>query len=169
VALEKGESEAASLREELRQAVTLLRDHADLMAVLTHPAVSLEQKKKIAEAVGQEQKLSDLSRRLLVLLVARERLGLLADIERIYGEIWNAHRGVITAEAVTAAPLDGAQSRALSEALQHATGHQVELQATLDPAVLGGVLINMEGRVYDGTVRGRLRALRAHLTGTGLG
>ena len=40
-----------------------------------------------------------------------------------------------------------------------------ELQARADPALVGGLLVKMAGRTYDGTVRGRLRALRQRLVG----
>jgi F-type H+-transporting ATPase subunit delta len=61
--------------------------------------------------------------------------------------------------------LDEAQTRAVAEALRKATGKDVELQTRTDPALLGGILVKMAGRTYDGTVRGRLRALRQRLVG----
>jgi F-type H+-transporting ATPase subunit delta len=62
-------------------------------------------------------------------------------------------------------PLDDGQTRAVAEALRRATGQEVELVTRADPALLGGLLVNMAGRTYDGTVRGRLRALRERLVG----
>ena len=56
-------------------------------------------------------------------------------------------------------------TRAVAEALRKATGQEVELQARADPALVGGLLVKMAGRTYDGTVRGRLRALRQRLVG----
>jgi F-type H+-transporting ATPase subunit delta len=67
---------------------------------------------------------------------------------------------------VSAAPLEPEQLTALSSALGVALGAPVDLRARVDPAVLGGVVVNAAGRTYDGTVRGRLSALRRRLAAT---
>jgi F-type H+-transporting ATPase subunit delta len=79
--------------------------------------------------------------------------------------LWNAHRGAVAAEAVTAVPLDEAQTRALVETLRRATGKEVELRSRTDAALLGGLVVRMAGRTYDGSVRGRLKSLRERLVG----
>ena len=84
-----------------------------------------------------------------------------------YAKLWNAQRGVVAAEAVSAVPLDAAQTRDVAKALGAATGREVDLPARVDPRLLGGMLVKMEGRTYDGSVRGRLLALRRTLAGTG--
>ena len=86
-------------------------------------------------------------------------------MEQSYTHQWNERRGAITAQAVTATPLDPALERRLEEAIHKTTGLTAELRAEVDPAILGGVLLKMGGRTYDGTVRGRLRALRRTLKG----
>jgi len=62
--------------------------------------------------------------------------------------------------------MDASEVHALSAAIGGGLGKQVELRQHLDPDLLGGLLLRMEGRVYDGSVRGRLRALRERLAGT---
>mgnify|MGYP006782108445 CR=1 FL=1 len=49
------------------------------------------------------------------------------------------------------------------KALARLSGKDVELRSELDPKVIGGVLVRAAGKSYDGTVRGRLRALRSRL------
>src|SRR6185503_18292867 len=100
-----------------------------------------------------------LLRRLLLLLAARERLDVLPDVERLYTREWNARRGVMEAEALSVLPLSDAQRGALQAALRRLSGQEVELTTALAPEILGGLVVRMEGRVYDGSVRGRLRAL----------
>lgn len=162
VALQQGEAEA--LRRDLREAAALLAAQKDLRRALEHPALPAESKKKLVEAVWRGQG-SKILARLLALLAERGRMELLPAIEGHYGALWNAHRGVVAAEAVAAVPLDEGQTRAVAEALRRATGKDVELQTRADPALLGGLLVKMAGRTYDGTVRGRLRALRQRLVG----
>src|SRR6185436_13465938 len=107
----------------------------------------------------------ELVRRLVMLLAQRERLGVLGEVERAYAQLWNAHRGVVDAEALTVAPLGDAEQRALTAALAKLAGREVELTATVAPEILGGLVVKMDGKVYDGSVRGKLRALRERLVG----
>ena len=159
------QAEPGALRREIHDAAALLASHKGLRSALEHPALASEAKRKLVEAVWAGRTTSPLLARLLGLLVDKGRIGLLAAIEESFGALWNAHRGVVAAEAVSAVPLDEAQTRAVTEALRRATGKDVELQARADPALLGGLLVNMAGMTYDGTVRGRLRALRQRLAG----
>jgi F-type H+-transporting ATPase subunit delta len=152
-----------SLRRELQGAVALLAGSPDLTAVLSHPGVGAEGRKKVAAAVWGRAKASPLFRRLLDMLVERRRIGLLPLIEAAFGELWNARRGVVSAEAVGAVPLAEAETRALARALEKASGHEVELRSRVDADVLGGILVRMGGRTYDGTVRSQLKALRESL------
>jgi F-type H+-transporting ATPase subunit delta len=162
VALPQGDAE--TLRRELREAAALLASQKDLQSALEHPALPAEAKRKVVEAVWGRRG-SPVLGRLMALLAERGRIALLPAIEQSYGGLWNAHRGVVAAEAVSAVPLDENQTRAVAEALRRATGKDVELQSRADPALVGGLLVKMAGRTYDGTVRGRLRALRQRLVG----
>jgi F-type H+-transporting ATPase subunit delta len=159
----KSTSPPEALREELRSTVALLRGNPDLARVLSHPGVGAEARKKVAAAVLTRAKASPLLRRLLEMLAERRRVDLLAEIELVFSELWNAHRGVVSAEAVGAVPLGPAETKALAKALEQASGHEVELACRVDEAVLGGIVVRMGGRTYDGTVRAQLRALRESL------
>jgi F-type H+-transporting ATPase subunit delta len=150
-----------ALRRELVEAAELLEGQHDLAEALASPAVPADRKRALVEAVWREA--NPLLRRLLTLLVERGRMGLLPALAAAYGELWNAARGVVPAEATSAVPLTGEQRAQVERALGRATGRDVELTAQVDPEVLGGLLVRVGGVVYDGTVRGRLRALRERL------
>jgi F-type H+-transporting ATPase subunit delta len=161
VALQQGNAEAVGA--ELHGAVTLLSEQPELARVLANPALPPARKQGVVMAVWAEGEASPLFRRLLSLLAENGRLGALAAIDTAFGALWNAHRRVAAAEVVSAVPLDEDQERALQGALEKATGMAVEMETRLDPAVLGGVLVHVGGRSYDGTVRARLRALKERL------
>ena len=91
------------------------------------------------------------------------RLDLLPEIEAAFRAAWNAERGVVEAEAVTAVALADAQKDAIAKVLGGISGLGVDLKTRLDPKVLGGVLVKMAGKSYDGTVRGRLKAMKSRL------
>ena len=161
VALQQGNAEA--VRGELRDAVVCLSEQQELVEVLANPALPPERKKGVVLAVWSEDRTSALFRRLLGLLVENGRTLALPAIETAFASLWNAHRRVASAEVVSAVPLDKDQQDALTAALERATGMGVEIHTGTDPAVLGGVLVRIGGKSYDGTVRARLRALKERL------
>ena len=161
VALQGGSAE--TLRGELRDAAGLLAENKDLTEVLANPAISPERKKAIVLAVWAEGRGSALFRRLLSLLVDNRRIDALPAIESAFGALWNAHQHVASAEVVTAFALDAGQQGQLASALEKALGMGVEMRMTTSPAVLGGVLVRVAGKSYDGTVRASLRALKERL------
>jgi F-type H+-transporting ATPase subunit delta len=162
VALEKGDT---GLRQDLDDLGRLYVEHAELRTLLLHPTVPPEKKTAVIVALLRGRS-SDLLQRLITLLGERDRIELLPLIAKAYVRQWNARKGIVEAEAVSARELDDTEARAISAAAGRAAGgKQIELRRRVDPALMGGLLLRMEGRIYDGSVRARLRALREQLAG----
>lgn len=157
---------APAVRRELDATCEALRAHRDLAAVLTHPALAAEKKLAIVRGVFGKRLEQAPVRRLLELLAERHRFELLPEIARAFVEEWNQARGVVAAELVSAEPLDADQKRGVAQALGKLVEREVEIHSSRDASLLGGVLVRMAGRSYDGSVAGRLRALRRQLLGT---
>jgi F-type H+-transporting ATPase subunit delta len=154
-----------TVREDLETLAGVLQQHRELGGIFQNPAVGAEAKKKIATGLAAKTKATTIVRRLLDLLAVRDRLYLLPQIAEAFAEVWNAHRRVTAAEAVSAVELPPAQTAALAAALGKVAGGEVELRSQVDPRVLGGLIVRMGGKTYDGSVRGRLSALRETLLG----
>jgi len=165
VAAAEGPGAALALRDELRAFAPLVSGHAGLRRAFLHPGLGAERRRRVLAALAERVGASVLLRRLLDLLAGRDRVELLPGLVEAYAELANAARGVVSAEAVSAVALTEAQDRALAAAL----GDAVELRSGVDPALVGGLLVRMGGRTYDGTVRTRLAALRRRLAATGPG
>lgn len=166
VAAAQGDGAVLALRDELRALAPALEGHPELRAALLHPGVTSEQKRRLLAALVACGGSSALVGRLLEMLAARDRIGLLPDIVEVYAEIANAARGVVSAAVASAVPLPDDQRRALASALR-AGGADVELRATVEPELVGGLLVRTGGRTYDGSVRTRLVALKRRLAGAG--
>jgi F-type H+-transporting ATPase subunit delta len=148
---------------ELQRAVALVRERPELERVLRHPAVAADKKKRIVASVFTEARASRPVGRLLALLAERGRFECLPAVEAAYLELWNEHRQVATAEVVTAVPLAAAARRDVASALEKVIGLKVEARERVDASLIGGVVVIVGGKTYDGSVRGRLRALRQRL------
>ena len=132
---------------------------------LTSPAVSTEDKLRVIDA--EVPNLQPQTRNLLQLLLHRDRLELLPDIARAYHELLNRARGIATAQVTTAVPLDDAARVQLAARLSRYVGQRVEMQTTVDPSIIGGVVARVGDTLLDGSVRGRLEALRRRLVAQG--
>jgi F-type H+-transporting ATPase subunit delta len=157
------QGDPAAVKVDLDRLAALLHEQLELRHFLHHPAVPAEKKKAALRAIAQG--LSTPAQRLVDLLIDRQRTEILAEVARAFTRAWNAQRGVVEAEAVSARPLEENERQDILAAVEKATGRKVELSAVVDPALVGGVLLRMEGRVYDGSVRSRLAALRERLAG----
>lgn len=162
---------ADAVRSELRAIDDLVSEHWELGTLLVNPAVKAARKQAILDEVldraagDAKEPAAQLARRLAAVLIQRDRFALFSTIADVFTELWNEERGVVTAQAVSAEPLDADQARAIAAAVEKTTGRKAEVTTQLDPSVIGGVKLLMGGRTYDGTVKAQLAALRRRLTG----
>ena len=77
-----------------------------------------------------------------------------------YQALYNEDHGVLAVRCMSAVPLTDGQAKRLTERLERLTGKRVELTCALDPACLGGLRLDYDGRRLDDTVRHRLDAMR---------
>ena len=89
-----------------------------------------------------------------------------ADCCKAYREQYNQDNGILPVKAVTAVPLTQAQSQKLCRKLEQITGKAVELTNVIDPACMGGVRLDYDGKRIDGTVSNRLQSVGALLKNT---
>ncbi|WP_421837766.1 F0F1 ATP synthase subunit delta [Novosphingobium sp.] len=142
-----------------------VRESDDLAALLKNPEVSRDAAAKTIDAVADYLKLSGLTRKFLGVLAANRRLASLPDVVRAFTAIAAAARGEVTAEVTTAHPLDDAQLAALADKLKAREGRSVTVKAHVDPAILGGLVVQIGSRMIDGSIRTRLNSLAQAMKG----
>ena len=91
-----------------------------------------------------------------------------ADCAKAYRDIYNADHGILQVKAVTAVELSEDQRKRLTEKLEKLTGKSIDLSCRVDPAVLGGVRLDYDGKRVDGTVQTRLDTVSKLLKNTAL-
>ncbi len=148
-------------RTELDLAGTILEDPA-VARGLSDPTVATETREQALEA-GLKGKVSQPLLNLLHLLVQRGRIEDLPRVAAEFRRLDNIRLGITPARAVSAAPLEPADVKALTARLEQMTGGRVELSQEVDPSLLGGLVVQVGDRLIDGSVRGRLERLRNQL------
>ena len=159
VSLQDGDPDR--VERELGEFARLLAEHQTLGRALLNPAVSPARKRAVVSGVAERSGgQSPVVVRLLQMLAERGRLGLVPALLEVYRERLNAHRGIVRARITTATPLDDRRAAAIEKALGQVTGHQVRVERNVDPALVGGLVAQVGGVVYDGSVMRHLDRLR---------
>jgi len=136
------------------------------MALLESPRLPFDAKAKILSE--RLKNISPLALNLVLLLVTRDKLGIIGDTADDYQQRLDSYRGIAPAEVVTAIPLEAKDRVELAGRLGAMVGRKVVLKTTeVDPGLIGGIVARIGGKLLDGSTRSRLTALQRELAGTG--
>lgn len=142
----------------------LLEDEKALNEALMRPLHPAKERKAVVSAIAQQAGLSDVLRHFLLFLIDQRRLVAFQAIREEYERLANEASGLVTAEVVSASPLDERRQDRLRRALSDRTGHEVRLDIRVDPSLIGGAIATVGDTVFDGSLRTQLDRLRANLT-----
>lgn len=139
---------------------------ATVMPVLRSPLLSAARRGELAASLVRELKLSDLLTRFVRLLADNRRLGDLPGINEHFQRLLDRELGRLRIVLHSPTALEGTQEQQLVAAFAAVTGKSIIPHSVVDPDLLGGVVVEVDGKVYDGSVRTQLHRLAKELTGT---
>jgi F-type H+-transporting ATPase subunit delta len=164
--LEIGEANKITDRmgADLRSLAKAMKDSAELQSALTNPAIRRADRRRVIDALLSAIGAQPLTKNLVYLLLDSERLSSVPAISREVDAMIEAKSGRVTAEIISARPLEMAQLTEITVALEKLSGKKVTVTKREDETLLGGVVAKLGDRVYDGSLRTQLRNLRDELT-----
>lgn len=133
-----------------------------VQAVLLSPRVTKEAKKALL-ARALKGHAPDVFVRFLGSVVQRGRQGILAEISAAYQDIVDLKLNRVHAGVVTAHEVNPAQAKDIAASLAAAVGKAVLPHFRTDPSLLGGIVVRIGDRVFDGSLKRRLAKLRYRL------
>ena len=154
-----------AIASQLEEFHALLSGSGELRILFSTPAVTAEKKKAVLAELAQAMGLEPVTRNFLNVVIDHDRMGLLGEIAEAFEALLNERLGIAVAEVTAARPLEEAEKQELTSALAAKTGKQIRLNFSLDPSLVGGIVARVGSTIYDGSVRGQLRRLRAELVG----
>ena len=152
-----------TIHEELNELREAFRAEPRYVKLLESHALSKAERLNILDA-GFRGRVHGYVLNFMKLLLERGALGAFPDCAKYFHTRWCEAKGIVEAKVVSASPLTDKQREALCKKLGDISGRRVELIVRVDPAVMGGLRVDMEGRRYDNTIRHRLDLMRRHLT-----
>ena len=162
--LAKDERQLEIVEKDMVQLGGLLAESADLTRMVRSPVITAEGQGNAIAAIASGAGFSPFTTNFLKLLAKSRRLFALSDIIRDFRQITARHRGEITADVVSAHPLNEPQRAALEDALKGtAGGRNIRIETRVDPALLGGLVIKMGSRMIDSSLRTKLNSLKTRM------
>jgi len=133
----------------------------ELRGLLRNPQLDPRTKRAALEDLleGSDQ----LLRNFLLVLVDKNRAGKLEEIAREFERLAAEHEGVVHAELTTAVELSDSDAEELLQQIERASGQKVVATRSVDPDLIGGVVLQVGSHRLDASVRGRLERLRREL------
>ncbi len=148
---------------DLASVTKAVRGHVDLHQALRDTGLPAEKKREIMRDIFGESVTPE-ALGIVTIMVERGMTDSIGDLARVFGETAEAERGIVVAEVTTAIELDDILRAKLVKKLTDALGRPVTLRERVDESILGGIRINIAGRVLDGTVTSQLDDVRQALT-----
>lgn len=138
----------------------MVQESDDLRNLIRNPRFDREQQMRALDALAAKAGLQKLTVNFLGVLSLNRRVGALETILVSFREALQARRGETRARVESAYPLNDAQLAALRDRLGQSAGGAVSVDVTVNPELLGGMIVTIGSRMIDDSVRGKLERLR---------
>ena len=149
---------------DLARMAELLDAHPELRHALFRPLHPVKERRAVLESVCDRIGVRPEVKNFLVFLIDQRRLVDFEAIRAEYARLADEAAGRMQARVVAASDLPEGQRERLKNALARRTGREIELVVEVDPDLIGGVIANVGGVVFDGSLRTQLSQLRDSLT-----
>lgn len=150
---------------DLRALRGMLAGSEDMARLVRSPSIGRDNQGKAVDAVAKAAAFDDLTCRFLGVLAANRRLFAVDRISKAYLDELSRRRGEVTAHVTSADALSSGQVDALTDQLRKAMGAKVAVEMQVDPALLGGMIVQVGSRMVDSSLRTKLAKLQLAMKG----
>jgi F-type H+-transporting ATPase subunit delta len=151
------------VKNDIPAVVKTIQDNSDLSNFLNHPLITTLDKKEVMGQIFKDHINTNVLN-LIYLLLDRNRMFLLHAIATSFKKLFNRRFNIVEAEVITAIQIDQEHQNRIKEKLAHLLSKHVELKTTINPDIIGGVIVQLEDNVIDGSINGRLEKIKQQLT-----
>ena len=152
------------VRQEFEDFATAVGESDDLRRFLRNPQVELRTKRSALEDLLQGS--DEIFLNFVRLLLAKDRIAEVEDVYEEWTRMLARQERVLELELQTAVELSDEEAAKVVGEIEEASGRKVVATRTVDPALIGGLVVQAGSIRLDASVRGRLQQLREELTAT---
>jgi F-type H+-transporting ATPase subunit delta len=146
---------------DLKALASAIGASADLRAMLKSPVYDADAKARAIAAIADRAGASPLTKNFLGVVAKNRRLFALDGVIAAFRERLAAHRGEVSAEAISAAPLNVDQAKRLRGEIERVVGKAVNLTVKVDPELLGGMVVKVGSTMIDSSLKTKLNKLKS--------
>lgn len=157
----------AAVEKELGRVEQLIDGSKDLQRLVASPVFSADEQLKAISAIAGKAKLHKLVANFLAVVARNRRLFAVPGMINAFRQIAAEQRGEMAADVRSAHALSAAQQKDLKAALKSVAGKDVSITATVDPTLLGGLIVKMGSRQIDTSLKTKLNSLKLALKEVG--
>ena len=154
---------ANTIRAELDRFEQARRESVELQDVFANPGIEMQAKFRIAHAIASRLGLSDLTGKVLEVLIRNHRVNDLASVVDALATMINDQLNVAIADVRSAHKLNEQEIAQLRKTLEQKFGKRVEVRVTTDPSLLGGFVAKVGSEIFDASVAGKIHKFREQL------
>jgi len=158
--LAEADGKLEAVHKDLTSLKAMLVESADLRRLLTSQAFTSEAKMSGLTAVTKKAKFDALTQKALGLTAQNGRLDQLFGLLTAFFRLYDVKKGVVATEVTSAVALDEAQLATLKSELAKSLGRDPVINATVDPAILGGLKVRVGSRLFDASLKTQLDSLK---------
>lgn len=163
--LARAEESVDRVEEELTRLKNGLESSAEVKEFMSNLQISPEGKKSALFQIFGE-KISTITLNWINLVIDQGRQRRLPNIIEAFFTLAQESREKVTAEVVTSVPLSEDLIQRLEKELSRASKKQVFLKPMVDESILGGVIVKIENKIIDGSVKHRLEEMKQEMVKT---
>ena len=161
------EKKLAAVEKDLARFDALLKGSSDLRRLVRSPVFSADEQLKAISALLKKAKIAGLVGNFVQVVTRNRRLFAMDGMLEAFRKLLADHRGEATADVTVAKTLTAAESKELKAALKSVVGKEVAINATVDPSILGGMIVKVGSRQIDTSLKTRLSSLKLALKEVG--
>ncbi|WP_062206425.1 F0F1 ATP synthase subunit delta [Aureimonas sp. AU12] len=165
--LSRDDSSIETTERELVEFERLIEESADFRRLVESPAFTSEEQLRAITAIVAEVRPSELVGNFLKVVSANRRLFALPAIIRGFRQMAATHRGEVEADVTSAQALNDEQRRELGQVLNAYSNKTVTMRESVDPSILGGIIVRIGSRQIDTSLRTKLSSLKLALKEVG--
>lgn len=138
--------------------LAIIANDEQVRAVNANPSVSVKQISDLFLNVYQSE-LTDESRNFIFLMIENGRVDVLPQVSELFEQLKARHDGVLEAKIVSAFAMNDGQLTELIASLEKKFKRKIEAKVSVDPELIGGIVVEIGDEVLDSSVRGKLEAM----------
>jgi len=159
----KGQAGLEQIGKDLATLKGYLDVSSELENLFANPVFTNDEKAKVLSSLIEKGQVQETVKNFCLLLLEKGRLPNLAAIAETYRNMLDQLAGIVRSELVTAVELSSTRQEEIKKSLETKSGKKLAMNFSVDPSIIGGLILKIDDRALDGSLRAQINILRENM------